>query len=138
MFPTYILIIKNKKLIGFGSFLRQWMYFEKFGFRIPLAIVREMIIDHSKILHMKNLRDIYKFLILSMVKEAKERKCAVTLFTIASKNRYSNTILKNLHFNKIDGGVFMMNPLDIENPEKFPFTLKKPINPDIGELFLYP
>jgi len=138
MFPTYILIFKNKKLIGFGSFLRQWMYFEKFGFRIPLAIVREMIIDHSEISHMENLRDIYKFLILSMVKEAKERKCVVTLFTIASKNRYSNSILKKLHFNKINGGVFMINPLDIKDTEKFPFTLKKPINPDIGEMFLYP
>jgi len=138
MFPTYILIFKNKKLIGFGSFLRQWMYFEKFGFRIPLAIVREMIIDHSKISKTENHRDIYNFLALSMVKEAKERNCAVTLFTIASKNRYSNSILKKLHFNKINGGVFMINPLDIKDTENFPFTLKKPINPDIGEIFLYP
>jgi predicted N-acetyltransferase YhbS len=138
MFPTYILIFKNKKLIGFGSFLRQWMYFEKFGFRIPLAIVREMIIDKSMILKRENLQDIYKFLILSMLKASKERKCAVTLFTIASKNRFSNTILKKLHFNKINGGVFMINPLDIKDTEKFPFTLKKPINPDIGEMFLYP
>jgi len=138
MAPTYILIFKDKKLIGFGSFLRQWMYFEKFGFRIPLAIVREMIIDNSKISKIENLRDIYNFLTLSMVKATKERNCAVTLFTIASKNRYSNTILKKLHFNKINGGVFMINPLDIKNTEKFPFALKKPINPDIGELFLYP
>ncbi len=138
MFPTYILIFKNKKLIGFGSFLRQWMYFEKFGFRTPLAIVREMIVNHSKISMEENLRDIYYFLILSMVKASKERKCAVTLFTIASKNRYSNAILKSLHFNKINGGVFMINPLDIKDTEKFPFALKKPINPDIGEMFLYP
>ncbi|MHA1475064.1 MAG: GNAT family N-acetyltransferase [Promethearchaeota archaeon] len=138
MFPTYILIFKNKRLIGFGSFLRQRMYFEKFGFKIPLAIVRETIIDHSKISMEENLRDIYYFLILSMLKASKERKCAVTLFTIASKNRFSNTILKKLHFNKIDGGVFMINPLNIKDTEKFPFTLKKPINPDIGEMFLYP
>jgi len=138
MFPTYILIFKDKKLIGFGSFLRQWMYFERFGFRIPLAIVREIIIDHSKISKIENLRDIYNFLILSMVKAAKERKCGVILFIIASKNRYSKIILKNLHFNKINGGVFMINPLDIKNTEKFPFALKKPIKPDIGEIFLYP
>ncbi len=138
MLPTYILIFKNKKLIGFGSFLRQWMYFEKFGFRIPLAIVRELIIDNLKISKKQNLRDIYYFLILSMVKAAQERKCAITLFTMASKNTYSNAILKSLHFNKMNGGVFMVNPLDIKDPEKFPFTLKKPIKPDIGEMFLYP
>ena len=133
-----ILIFKNKKLIGFGSFLRQWMYFEKIGFRAPLAIVREIIIDHSKISKKQNLRDIYNFLILSMVKAAQERKCAVTLFAMASKNTYSTAILKSLHFNKINGGVFMINPLDIKDTEKFPFALKKPINPDIGEMFLYP
>ncbi len=138
MFPTYILIFKKNKLIGFGSFLRQWIYFEKFGFRIPLAIVREMIIDHSNISKIQNLRYIYNFLILSMVKATKERNCAVTLFSIASKNNYSNIILKNLHFNRINGGVFMINLLDIKDTEKFPFTLKKPINPDIGEIFLYP
>jgi len=138
MFPTYILIFKNKKLIGFGSFLRQWMYFEKFGFRIPLAIVREIIIDHTKISMEEYLREIYYLLILSMLKATKERKCAVILFTMASKNKYSNTILKNLHFHKINGGVFMINPLDIKDTEKFPFALKKPINPDIGEMFLYP
>ncbi|MHA1561518.1 MAG: GNAT family N-acetyltransferase [Promethearchaeota archaeon] len=138
MIPTYILIFKNKRLIGFVSFLRQWIYFEKYGFRIPLAIVREMIIDHSNISNIQNLRYLYNFLILSMLKAAKDRKCAVTLFTIASKNRYSNTILKNLHFNKINGGVFMINSLDITKIEKLLAGSNKPIKPDIGEMFLYP
>jgi len=138
MFPTYILIFKNNKLIGFGSFLRQWMYFEKYGFKVPLAIVREIIIDHSKISMDENLRDIYNFLFLNMLKAAKDRKCAVTLFTIASKNKYSNTILKNLHFNKINGGVFMINLLDITKIEKLLADSNKPVKPDIGEMFLYP
>ena len=138
MFPTYILILKNNKVIGFGSFLRQWMYFEKFGFRIPLAIVREIIIDHSKISRKQNLRIIYYFLILGILKASKERKCAATFFTMASKNSYSNTILKNLHFTKIDGGVFMIKPIGSIETEKISVDSNKPVKPDIGEMFLYP
>ncbi len=134
--PTLIVIYKKGKMIGGASILRQWMYFEKFGFKLPLAIIREWGIDHAFSTNPIEIQQTYEYLVGLIKQAAWERKCVAPLFGITTQFPYFSSILRKKQFLSMPGGVLMINKLK----QRIQFFSKrdKPVNMDIGEMFLYP
>ena len=134
--PTYISIYKKGNIIGFASFLRQWIYFDKFGIKFPLAIVREWGVDHTITTNSQETNQIYSYLLDLIREAAMQRKCVTVLFGITDQFPYFSTILRKKHFLSTSGGVLMIN--EIKSGLGIFKKTKKPFNMDIGEMFLHP
>ena len=116
--------------------MRQWVYFEKLGFRFPLAIIREWGIDSSIISDPKELREIYTLLINELQAASLNRKCVATLFGITDQFPLFSGILRKNQFILTSGGVLMIN--ELIPVKELHHQKKKPINMDVGEMFLFP
>ena len=138
--PTYVGLYKNQKLIGFSTFTRQWFNLEKFGFRIPLAIIREFIIDRRLSSNSKEFILTSSFLVEKIIDASNERNCSVMLFSVSAQNKILNSILHNKRLLHHSGGVLMyknMSNSSFTSFSSFPYN-SKPIQHDLGEIWLYP
>ncbi|QEE17893.2 GNAT family N-acetyltransferase [Promethearchaeum syntrophicum] len=138
--PTYIVLYRNQEIIGFSSFTRHWFQLEKIGFRIPLAIAREFIIDRRYFTNFNHFLLSSSFLIEKTIEASKERKCSTLLVAVSDQNRILYSILNNKRLFHFPGAVLMYKNLDkssIKSFSSFPFN-SKPIQHDLGEIWLYP
>ncbi|UYP45198.1 hypothetical protein NEF87_001483 [Candidatus Lokiarchaeum ossiferum] len=134
--PTFIALYKKERIIGFASFLCQWIYFDKLGFKFPLATIREWGVDHSITSNAQENSQIYNFL-LDLIREAAlQRKCVTVLFGLTDQFPYFSRILKKKKFISTSGGVFMINNINPRNKQSG--KIFKPFIMDIGEMFLHP
>ena len=138
--PTYIVLYRNQEIIGFSSFTRQWFQLEKIGFRLPLAITREFIIDRSKFRNFDNYILTSSFLVEKTIEASRERNCSTLLLSVSDQNRILNSILRNKRLFRFPGAVVMYKNLDKSSIKSFlSFSFNsKPIQHDLGEIWLYP
>ncbi len=138
--PTYVVLYKNQEIIGFSTFTRQWFYLEKIGFRIPLAITREFIIDRRLFSNSNEFILTSSFLVEKTIEASNNRNCSALLFSVSAQNKILNSILRSKRLLHHSGGVLMYKNLDLSSIKSFsapPFN-SKPIQHDMGEIWLYP
>ena len=138
--PSYVVIYKNQEIIGFSTFTRQWFHLEKIGFRIPLAIAREFIIDRGLLSNSNEFILTSSFLVEKTIEASNDRNCSALLFSVSAQNKILNSILRIKRFLHHSGGVLMYKNLEISSFKSFssfPFN-SKPIQHDLGEIWLYP
>ncbi|MHA1718434.1 MAG: GNAT family N-acetyltransferase [Promethearchaeota archaeon] len=138
--PTYVILNNGKEIIGFVSFLRQWMYLDKYGFRFPLGIVREFTLDRSSFTNSKDIQLAYSLLIEKTIEASNQRGCSALMLSISSQNKILKSFLQNNGFLKISGGVLMYKTIEESSQKKLSKIISniKPIQPDLGEIWLYP
>jgi len=135
--PSYVVIRKGDRIIGFADFLREWFFIDKMGLRIPIAIVHEWVLDPAAI-SPSDIHNILTVLFMKLHQASFERKCAVIMFPGTPRHKILNTVLQRLFFVKSPAGVFMLNVLSKRLSFATFQTGKKPISVKPSEFLMYP
>jgi GNAT superfamily N-acetyltransferase len=136
--PTYVVLFKDGKVIGFASFLRQWIYAAKLGIRFPLAFMREFVIDDRAVQDDHQRADLYTLLAGKIWEAATQRKCIAVIYNIDKNHTRLNRALKYLGFFSFSGSVYMVNYLNSSQIKSDITSQKKPINVNPSEYASFP
>lgn len=135
--PSYVIIRKEDRIIGFANFLREWYFVDKLGFRIPIAIVHEWVLDPD-VVDLAEIPKILAVLFMKLHQASFERKCAVIMFPSTPRHALLNNVLRRLRLVKGPGGVFMLNVLSNKLRIATIKAGKKPISVKPSEFLMYP
>ncbi len=137
--PSFTLLLKGKKIFGYSSFVRQWIYIEKIGLRFPLAVLYDWVIDPQAVPTNKIYQKYAKLLLNQTYHQALHRKCVALLSDIPiSEQNLSNSFMRFMNaipVPKKESSVYAVASLDPKNPDirdLSPFFLGR------GENFMYP
>ena len=136
---------ENHHIIGFTSFLKQWIYLEQFGFHFPLGIIRDWVINPNRILNADVISQYLELLLYETWFAAFRRNTIALLVDLPvlppNQQNVFTKIISHHHFPAQSGVGYSISHLsgnsDIGNIP----TISDKITPFIlgkGELFMYP
>jgi len=122
--PTYILMCKNKKVIGGALLTYSNIYAFKYGIKIRVGVLHEIFLDKSEFDTKRNLHFGYIYLLDKIVKAADKRKIGGLFVQAPGRFNEMYRGFRGMNFFMFKGGVTMIRPMkkDIKIPK-----LKKPL-----------
>jgi GNAT superfamily N-acetyltransferase len=136
--PSYVLIWnKNYKdsgprLIGIGSFLRQWFYSCMLGIHAPVGLNRELLLEQEEGIDVENYNILNEALAAGLIQAAKERDCVALVQTITGGYKTYIRNAKKAGYFSFLGGVCMLKAI---KAPALPNLGKKPFFTSPGENF---
>jgi len=121
--PTYIVIKKNRKIIGGATITHQNIYAFKLGIKIRLGAIHELFIDKSVFKDKRELHLAYLFLLDKILKAATKRWISVLIYQVSPKDKDLQKALKAMNFFSFKGPAVMIKSF---KGLEFPTTSEKP------------
>jgi GNAT superfamily N-acetyltransferase len=125
--PTYILIKKNKQIIGGACFTYERILMPKSHISFRICIIHEIFIEKEVFPNAKLLRLGFQYLIEKIVRAAIARKLGIILYYGDSQDIFLRSSFQKLCFLTIKGSVLMVkifNPqLSLKKLKKKPFFI---------------
>lgn len=115
--PTYIIIRKNNQIIGCATLIHKDMYYLKFGIKIKIGFVNELLIDKSCFTNSLTLYYGYIFFLDKILKAANRRFVGVCVILANSKEKEFVKALKALRFLKFSNTSIMMKRIKNNLPD---------------------
>ena len=122
--PTYVLLRKDKEVIGGASLTSATINIKKGGFKIRVGLIHEVFLNKSKFDTKRNLYFGYATILDKLLKVATRRYMGILMFPSSDKDNDLHEAFSGMGFLKGKGGTLMIKP--IKENIKIPQS-KKPI-----------
>ncbi|MFX1573872.1 MAG: GNAT family N-acetyltransferase [Promethearchaeota archaeon] len=109
--PTYIVIKKNKKIIGGATITQRNFHSFKYKIKLKIGIIQEIFLDKSVFKDKHEIQLGYLYLIDKILKAATRRFLSVLLYNSALKDYDLHLGFKAFHFLKLHDQVLMIKVL---------------------------
>jgi len=137
LWVSYVSVKYNGKVIGMGSFTRQWFYSSSMGLRMPLSFMRDFVIDTHCGLSSELKNEITTQFCQLLWIAASQRNSIALIYNSTPSAKFHLRGLKTGGFINLEAtGTFMLKSMNPKNPN--PPLTKKPLYISPGENFISP
>lgn len=114
--PTYIIVRENNQIIGCATLTHTNLYYLKYGIKLRIGFVHEILLDRSHFNTHRNLYFGYIYIIDKISKAANKRFIGISVFLASSNQHELIKALKAMRFIKFTTASIMMKPIKKTNP----------------------
>lgn len=109
--PTYILMKKEKEIIGGAVITHLNIYAFKYGLKLRIGVIHEIFLNSDIFMNKKDVQLGYNYLIDKVLKAATRRALGVLIYKSTINNRTLNQAFKSMNFIRFNDDVIMIKEL---------------------------